>query len=86
MLRRFGLQYEVPLPAPAQRREILAKYLRRHDLESSALQRMGLLAPGEGGVDPALLQDRCGGPCTSVVYLAQGELLASCRYTAESND
>jgi hypothetical protein len=60
VLRRFGLQYEVGLPGAGQRRAILEKYLARHEAESRALRRAGLLAPGEGGVDPALLEDRCG--------------------------
>ena len=59
VLRRFGLQYEVGLPGAQQRRQILLKYLERHEVESCALRRLGLLAPGEGGVDGALLEDRC---------------------------
>ena len=58
VLRRFGLQYEVGLPGPPQRRAILEKYLLRHEAESVALRRAGLLAPGEGGVEAALLLDR----------------------------
>ncbi|KAI8462349.1 MAG: P-loop containing nucleoside triphosphate hydrolase protein [Monoraphidium minutum] len=58
VLRRFGLQYEVPLPSPPQRRAILLKHVERHEAESRALRRLGLLAPGEGGVDRALLEDR----------------------------
>lgn len=46
------------LPGPPQRRQILLKYLERHEAESRALQRHGMLAMGEGGVDMALLQDR----------------------------
>ncbi|KIY96609.1 hypothetical protein MNEG_11354 [Monoraphidium neglectum] len=58
VLRRFGLQYEVGLPGAPQRRQILLKHLARHEAESRALRAAQLLAPGEGGVEAALLQDR----------------------------
>lgn len=63
VLRRFGLQYEVGLPGVDQRREILSKALRRHEEEMSALREAGALALGDGGVEAALLQDRCARGC-----------------------
>ncbi|GBF95213.1 hypothetical protein Rsub_07928 [Raphidocelis subcapitata] len=58
VLRRFGLQYEVGLPGPDQRRDILSKALSRHEDEMRALREGGALAPGDGGVEAALLRDR----------------------------
>ncbi|KAI8463962.1 MAG: P-loop containing nucleoside triphosphate hydrolase protein [Monoraphidium minutum] len=57
VLRRFALQYEVPLPGAPQRREILLSHLRRHADECRELAEAGMLARGDGGVHSELFKD-----------------------------
>eukprot|EP00879_Flechtneria_rotunda_P001041 GHRR01001178.1.p1 GENE.GHRR01001178.1~~GHRR01001178.1.p1 ORF type:complete len:373 (+),score=168.50 GHRR01001178.1:1813-2931(+) len=55
VLRRFALQYEVGLPAAAERAAILRRYLLRHEADMEALRAAGQLEDNQGGVQLELL-------------------------------